>query len=243
MRRTVTPEQFTTALQQAAGSNLEAAVLFGSTVAGDALTPRPSHNLLLVLQRLDRQDLDSLGPAVRRWVRAGQPAPLLFTAEGLRRSAEVFPLEMADLLTSRRVLLGRDPVAGLAPSPRHLQYQLEHELKALLIRLRQRYAAIGGHPPLVRRLLTESLSTFLVLCRGALRLSPSTIPANKVEAFRMLASVWEIDPQPVLAILALRTTRGGAEEIRRLFDGYIATLRAVIRHVDQAPASNGGTNR
>src|SRR5215467_4676828 len=116
-------------LRQAQGDNLTCVVLYGSAVAGDFHSKHSDLNVLSLVDRLDASVLESINPASAWWTRKGHPAPLVFTLEELRRSADVFAIELLDIKRSRRVLFGDDLVADLnIPMDLH-HLQVERELR------------------------------------------------------------------------------------------------------------------
>jgi len=183
----MTPDALTERLKTVCGARLLSVILYGSAVAGDHLGKRSDHNVLVVLDRLALEEIRALAPAVRPWVKAGNLVPLLFTPEGLATAAAVFPLEIADIKDSHRVLFGTDAVSPLAVHAANLRLELEHELNGKLMKLRAQYLLVQGNPRQVMELMVRSLSTFLVLCRGALRLYQPQVPARKMEALAALA--------------------------------------------------------
>jgi hypothetical protein len=235
MDMTMTPEQFASKLKQTLPEALHSILLYGSFAAGDFVPGASSHDLIVVLHRLDAAELQALAPAVKDWVRAGNPSPQVFVLAELASAAEVFPLEMLDLQQSRRVLCGVDPLANMVVNPVHLQLQVEHELKGKAQLLRQRYLVAAGQPKRLANLLTDSVSTFLVLFRGALRLYQETVPSTKIEALNALAKYIPFDPQPFLTVLKLKAgdLRPKDVELPKLFHAYRAAVELVVQAVDQ----------
>ena len=143
---------------------------------------------------------------------------------------------------SRRVLFGSDPLGDVKIDLSHFRLQLEHELKSRLLLLRQRYLAAAGDAGKLANLLTASVSTFLVLFRAALRLYDEAVPKQKAAAWQALAQRIEFDPQPILAVLALKEhkTRPAAGELHKLFGDYLASIERVVltvdRHLHQQPS-------
>jgi len=91
------------------GDNLASIVLYGSVAAGDHVELRSDHNLLIVLKRIALEDLRLSQATMRDWVGHGQPMPVYFTVEELKRAADVFPIEFLQMERARKVLHGRDP--------------------------------------------------------------------------------------------------------------------------------------
>ena len=89
----------------------------------------------------------------------------------LQTSTDCFPIEFHDMQEQRRVLFGKDVIAGLAIDRSFYRAQVEHELRAKLLRLRQKGAGLLSDEKGLLRLMLDSVSTFLVLARHALLLS------------------------------------------------------------------------
>src|ERR1700691_6331860 len=77
-------------LREAAGTNLESVILFGSAVAGDFHPECSNVNLLCVLRDTSYAALQAVAPAVKWWDAQKQPPPLFMTRREVERSADVF---------------------------------------------------------------------------------------------------------------------------------------------------------
>src|SRR5713226_6218853 len=98
-------QQFVTLAKNAAGTNLESVVLYGSTVRGDAQPPYFDVNLLCVVRSVASAELEKIASVVHWWSQGQkQRSPLIFTAEELRHSADVFAIELLDMQRAHRVL-------------------------------------------------------------------------------------------------------------------------------------------
>ena len=229
----MTPQQLTEQLHAACGPNLRSVMLYGSAVTGDHLGKRSDYNVLVVLDRLGPDELQALSSLARRWVKAGHPAPLLWTRVGLAKSAAVFPMEIADIQAGHEVLFGDDVVRDLPVHTANLRLELEHELKGKLLQLRQRYLLTHGTPRRVTELMIRSLSTFLVLCRGALRLYQQEVPANKMAALSALAQHVPVDTKVFETIHQLKAGRKVSGVVpEALFAQYLRAMETISEAVD-----------
>src|SRR3989442_5686633 len=132
-------------LQKAAGSNLESVILYGSAASGDFHPEYSDLNLLCILREPSYASLEAMAPAIEWWNGQKQRAPLLMSHEEIRRSADVFAIELMDIQEHHRVLLGEDVLKSLQ-IPMHLHHaQLEYELREKLILLRQRLLLAAGN--------------------------------------------------------------------------------------------------
>lgn len=94
----------------------------------------------------------------------------------MRRSADAFPIEYADIRDAYQILHGLDPFADLAIDREHLRLQCEHEIKGKQIQLREGYLLAAEEPQALEELLLRSFPTFLVLFRTVLRLVGASVP-------------------------------------------------------------------
>ncbi len=229
----MTPDALTERLKAVCGTRLQAVLLYGSAVAGDHLGKRSDHNVLVILDRLDLEEMRALAPVVRPWVKAGNLVPLLFTPEGLAAAAAVFPLEIVDIQDNHRVLFGTDVVGPLAVHAANLRLELEHELKGKLMKLRAQYLLVKDQPRRVTELMIRSLSTFLVLCRGALRLYQPEVPVRKLEALAALVRHVPIQTHIFETISQLKVGKKVPRVVPDdLFGEYLRAIESVVEAVD-----------
>jgi len=239
------PEELVKQLKQAMPAGLRSVVLYGSAATGDHIEGKSDYNILIVADRLGLAELDALSKPAVAWAKAGNRPPLLFTPQQLKASADVFAIELCDMQQSRKILFGEDLLADITVKPEHLRLELERDLKARLLQLRERYLLTRGKSRLVAELLTSSLSTFLVLFRAALRLYQPDVPARKLDALRALAQHVGFDAQAFLTIYELKERRKTRREVSpvSLFELYLKIIEQVVDAVDSRPrpASKGAT--
>ena len=230
----MTPEQLTEQLKETLGERLTSVILYGSAAAGDHAGKKSDFNVLVVLDRISMEELKVLRPTAVRWRKAGNPPPLLFTMERLQQSADVFPIELLDIRECHRVLYGEDATATLELNNENLRVELEHELKGKLIQLRENYLVTEGRNRRVTDLMVESLSTFLVLFRAALRLYQEDVPQRKAEALHALAQHITFDARVFETIRGLKegTTKPRDVDAETLFAQYLQTVESVVDAVD-----------
>jgi len=239
-------------LKQAAGANLQSVVLYGSAASGGFHPKHSDLNVLCILERLDAGALEQLNPAATWWARKGNPPPLVFTAEELRRAADVFSIELLDIQAGHRVLFGEDPFASIEVPMRLHRHQVQRELRSNLVRLRQHYLAAPRRDKTLLRLMTESVSSFTTLFRHALiALGDSAPPAAAPEsaaasghsraverargAIDRLAALFGFDPGGFHAVLDVREGKRqtGSLDARSTFQNYLEAVTRVAQAVDE----------
>ena len=223
-------------LQSALGSRLLSVILYGSAAMDDRQERRSDFNLLCVLSTLGVDELGRCGPVFHNWRQAGNPPPLLLTEEEVRTSSDCFPIEFTDMKDHRRVLFGSDVIANLQIDRSFYRAQVEHELRAKEIRLRQRAADVLSAPEKLVELMADSLSTFCVLGRHALVLSGREPRYKKAEVLRELSSVIGNSLPASNEILAIRSASGaraaGVSPVA-LFEQYLQEVDSLVRFVDR----------
>lgn len=236
----MTPENLVEELEELLGTSLESVILYGSAAAGDHKGERSDYNLIVITSELGVAQLNAIAPVAKEWDKTGNPPPLLFTMQRLIKSADVFPLEMLDIKDCRKILFGSDPVKDMTISKANLRLELEHELKGKLIQLRENYLLAAGNPKKVLELMLQSLSTFLVLFRGALRLIDSEVPACKMDALKRLADKLEFDINVFVVLDNVKSGKLKAKEVQpfTLFGQYLETIETVLDMVDDMEKPN-----
>src|SRR5215471_17402461 len=109
----MTLEELVSQLRAAYASALNAVVLYGSAAAGEHIAKKSDYNVLVVVDALDANRLAAASAVSRAWAEAGNPAPLTLTTSEWRGSADIFPMEYADILERHRVLFGTPPFDGV----------------------------------------------------------------------------------------------------------------------------------
>ncbi len=193
--------------QRTFGDRLVSVVLYGSVPRHEAVPGLSDVNLMVLLDRVSLPDLAAAGGLARRWVEAGNCVPLLFGWEELRRSADVFAIELADMRDRREVLLGRDPIPELEIHPESIRLQLELELRGRWTQLREGLMLAAGDRREVGELLIAALPTFACHCRAVLRLVGRDIPVDTEDVIRATGNVVGADPSAMVEAWAWR--RGG----------------------------------
>ncbi len=223
-------------LKDAQGATLESVILYGSAAGGDFSEHFSDLNVFCVLSKVGVSELEASEKIFQWWRDQGNPAPLLMAKDEVARSTDCFPIEFHDMSERRRVLHGVDIVAGLVIDDRFYRAQVELELRAKLLRLRQKAAGVLAQPNLLSGLMTDSISTFALLFRHALRLHGDTSTSHaKREVFAAAQSRFSVDAGPFYTLLELREglKRPKDVEPRTLFEQYLAALVAMIAAVDR----------
>ncbi|MFI5234848.1 MAG: hypothetical protein ACHQXA_03985 [Gemmatimonadales bacterium] len=207
------------------------AVLYGSAARGGHVEGRSDVNVLLILDDVTPPALRALGPKLAAWRKAGHPAPLLLSRREWARSADIFPIELADIVSAHRLLRGADPVAGVQVVPADLRLALERDFAAGLMRLRQGLALHGGAPAELGEIARGAAAPVVALCRGLLALAGRAVPAEPADVIRMTAGVVGFSPTAPVAVVAARHERKWKCP-PETFEGFLAAVESAATFVD-----------
>src|SRR5258706_13117800 len=228
-------------LRAAHGENLSSIVLYGSVAAGDHVELRSDHNLLIVFDRIASEDLRLSHETMRDWLSHGQPMPVYFTVEELKRAADVFPIEFLQMEQARKVLYGRDPFEFVDISSANLRHQTEHELRTTLIQLRRLYIPASISVEKLSALMSDSLASFAALFRAVLILHSQEPAVSQSDNVRATARLLELDESCFEQILKLRSKSSktlAEAEANNVFSAYLSQIERVIEAVDRIERQN-----
>jgi hypothetical protein len=222
-------------LQAAYGEALVSVVLYGSAATGEHREGYSDFNVLCVLSQLTPRELRSSEDIFRWWREQGSPSPLLLTETEVQTCTDCFAIEFRDIKRQHVLLYGKDVITELVVDDKFYRAQVEHDLRAKLLRLRQKASGMLSNAELLRRLLVDSLSTFCVLFRHALLLHGEESPQKKREIIASAAARFGFDPLPFDKLLDVRESRlkPGAFDPVTMLESYLASISTVIEAVDR----------
>jgi predicted nucleotidyltransferase len=222
-------------LQLAYADALRSVVLFGSAVAGEHRPNKSDYNVLVIVDGLPLDRLRAVAAVSKAWAEDGNPPPMTFTTREWKSSADIFPMEYADILERHRVLYGTLPVDGVSVKPADLRLQVEHQTMGKLLQLRQAIMGAGGDSALQLDVLEKSLSTLMVIFRGIVRLH-GQVPSQDYEA--LTVSVGErAGFSPEAFVRVIRHTRGTEklprEKASSILEQYLAAMERLVAYLDE----------
>jgi hypothetical protein len=222
-------------LQKAHRDRLVSVILYGSAAAAGGQDRLSDFNVLSVLKDVTTEDLRNAEPVFHWWRQQKNPAPILLSEQEVRTSTDCFPMEFHDMRECRQVLFGEDVIAGLAIDKSFYRGMVEHELRAKLLRLRQKAGGVLSDNELLLRLLMDSISTFCVLFRHAVWLAGGTPQFGKKEVIAAAQTQFGIDPQPFLTLLDVREGKLKPRDLQPLplFGEYLSQIHVVLDAVDR----------
>jgi|SRR5579871_961183 len=226
--------ELVTRLRNAQKDQLLSVVLYGSAAGDDHHEKFSDLNVLCVLTQVTPAELGASEPVFKWWREQGNPSPLLMSEEEVQTSTDCFPIEFHDMQERRRVLFGRDVIESIVIDGSFYRAQVEHELRAKLLRLRQKAAGVLTDKAALMRLMLDSVSTFCVLARHALLLSRINAGWQKRNTVAKLPDIG-LESSALETLLDVREQKRkpGDVDAAALFPEYLKQIEAIVAHVDR----------
>jgi hypothetical protein len=110
---------------------------------------------------------------------------------------------------------------------------VEHELRTLLLKLRQHLLREAANQQELGTVLAKSISSTLTLLRHTLIAFKEQVPGSADEVFTRIAAVTTAHPSAFEAVWRLRDAKGLDERtVLPMYDAYLAALEKVIAALD-----------
>lgn len=231
----MTLEELVSQLRAAYGPALRSIVLYGSAAAGEHISKRSDYNVLVIVDALGPEHLAAASAASRAWADAGNPAPLTLTTSEWRGSADIFPMEYADILDRHRVLFGDPPFDGIQVDHNDLRLQLEQEAMGKLIKLRQGVLASGNDGQRQLELLSASVSAIMIVFRAFLRLHEIAPPTDNVALVETVGRQANFDAAPFARVVQHVRGKGSLKtsDVGPVLAGYLRGMEQLVSHLDR----------
>jgi len=144
-------------------------------------------------------------------------------------------MEFHDIKERHCILFGENVIANLEVDNRFYRAMVEHELRAKMLRLRQKAGGVLSENDLLLRLMADSVSTFCVLFRHALLLGGEQPLFGKREVVEAASNRFGVDATPFSTLLDLRDEKVKPKDIQPgpLFTEYLRQIQVVVDAVDQ----------
>jgi hypothetical protein len=228
-------DEFVQKLKAAAADNLKAVILYGSAATEEFHSKHSDLNVLCLVGQADAAHLEALHGPVDWWIRKGHRPPLVFTLEELRRSADIFTIELLDMKSRHRILYGENSLAEIVVPLHNHSIQVERELRTGWLRLRQAILAAPKKSKVYLEIMVSSFSAFAALFRHALFALGETPAETKREAIDRIAKFAGADPAGFQTILSLREgkTKDRDIDIEKTLNQYFSFVEAVTDKFDR----------
>ena len=129
-----------------------------------------SANTCAVIQTLTIDDLDRCAAHADKWNKAGLETPLLIIEGELRRALDAFPLELSEIIATRRIVAGTDLFEDILVPKHHLRRACEVQARGHVLHLREGYIESAGDRKKVATLVSAAIQPFRALVKNVARL-------------------------------------------------------------------------
>lgn len=228
-------EEITADFNKAFGKDMLSLILYGSGADGTYLPGKSDLNFLVILTDEGIKGLERAVEVVKKWRKRRVATPLFLTKNYVLSALDSFPVEFYGIRRNHILVYGEDFVSELAFEPCDLRLQLERELKAKILHLRQGFLECGGKEKDLRHLISISLKSFISLFRALLFLKCSAVPVEKREIVRAVVRAFMLDERIFDKCLDVSEgkDRFSAGDIWSLFKAYMEEIDKLCDMVDR----------
>lgn len=222
-------------LKKVLGTRLISFVMYGSSHTGEFHEGYSNINTMAVVSGITMHEIAEIGRELKWFFYKGNPSPLIFTRSELDSFKDVFPIELLDMIEHHTLIYGdTDPLKDITIDRKNLRFECESELKSKLIRLRQALFLQHSEKKAIQ-LMTTSLSSFVALFKGVLRLKGKDVPVHKRDAIAAIAGLADFDQTPFLRLLAVREKRDTLKkgETFKTLEMYVEGITKVINYIEK----------
>jgi hypothetical protein len=192
-------------MRQRHEDNLTAVFIYGSAAGGNYVPKVSDINSAFIFRRLDfpvfQRSLDIVADGRKKNI----TAPLFLTADYIRASLDVFPMEFLEMKENHVLLFGEDLLSGLDIKGEHIRLFCEQQIKGKLVRIRQAYLEVGQSRRGMEQLLKDSLRALLPVFRNLVRLKGQPPAVDKEEVLRQLCAAFQLDEGVFLPVYRDKT--------------------------------------
>jgi|YelNatPaOPRAMG01_1025707.scaffolds.fasta_scaffold12922_2 predicted nucleotidyltransferase len=227
-------KKFSEDLQKKAGTNLVSFIVYGSFATGEHYK-KSDYNTLIVLNEIGLKELSQISDIIKKWVKAGNPIPMIFTEDTIKMSMDVFPLEFIEIKENHIVVYGKDVFKKLKIVTKNLRLEVERELKGAFLRLIRGYLMTQGKTDEIKQLMLNSISGIISLLKGVLRIYGKKPSAKKSEIINAMPESMKLNKTVFFDILKLKEDVQifKNSEINFIFSEYIENIEKVINKIDK----------
>lgn len=217
------------------GANVTCIAVYGSA-AGINFVPGVSDiNIAVVFRALDFEVFKKSVPLSVMGRKHKITAPLFLTADYIKNSLDVFPIEFGEIKDNHLVICGEDVFSALTIEAKHIRLLCEEQIKGKLLRIRQAYLEHGNDPKVLKALLGDSLHALMPIFRQLVRLRGEEPSVDKVQILDQLAKLFALDTSSLLSIHQekSRIVPMSLDQTEIHLRNYLQQLEILAHHVDE----------
>ena len=229
-------EEFSSGTKSIFGSNLLSIYLYGSGARGEYVQGKSDINFLVVIKSEGLKFLSGVWDYLDNWEKRGISAPLILTESYLNSSLDTFPLEFHNMKEANVLVFGKNLLGDLVINDNELRVQVEHELKAKLLSLRQGFMKTKGNRNELIDLISQSLPTFSAIFNGTLYLKKiENEGTDSSKLYNIVEATFELRKGLFQDLLNIKLGIGKwtTSALIELMEEYMTAIRSIFRNVDK----------
>ncbi len=219
---------------QAYGKDLVSLMLYGSAAGGSYVKGKSDINVLVVLTPEGINHLDKALVLVKTWRKRNVAVPLVMTKAFIESSLDSYPIEFLNMKNNSVLIYGENVLAALTFQPQDLRLQIERELKAKILLLREGYLESEGSVRSLRNLIGKSLTAFVSIFNALIFLKTGAVHHKKGETIKEMSNIFQLNEQVFLSCFSIKegTDKLSSAEVILLFKKYISEVEKICLAVD-----------
>jgi hypothetical protein len=180
-------------LEQAFGENLISAFLHGNCLMEGFDALHLPWTVSFILKDNSPAEIEKLHPLVKRARKENIRFGYFFSPKEIVSALDTFPLEFLHIANRNVSLCGITPLSGFEPHREKLRLQCEHELRGILVHLREGFA--NTHPGKdMDAFASESIREALPVLYGVFYLQTGHYPESHQQVFERFPGLTEGNP-------------------------------------------------
>jgi len=216
------------------GGDLVSIMLYGSATGQEYRPGKSDINFMIVLSEVGIERLDRAFKIVKKWRKRNVAIPVFLTENYVETSTDVFPIEYLNFKSNYVPVYGKDILKDLSFKPEFIRLQCEREIKGKLLLLRQVYLETSGKGRALKGVIGQSIRAFVAIFEALLHVKGLELPKEKLQIIRATAQAFDLDSSVFEKLLDVKDDKikPGEDEMRGLFQKYLAEVRKLSKQVD-----------
>jgi len=191
-------------------------------------------NLLVIFDKLEAADIKKASPAIKKWVKTKNPLPIIMSENEWMSSADIYPVEYAEIKHSYKILYGKDIVEQINVLKSDLRLKCEYEIKNLLVRIREIYLGNSDNPKHMAKILEEVSFEIIRVLKSSLILFDMPAVGDYNEIINNISEKIDFDSEIFIKILSLKekNKKIAGNEIEETIQRTINSIDSVYNFIN-----------
>ncbi len=226
---------FVEELKKTYTQKLFSVVVYGSCADNLCENKYSDINCIVLINNLDAEDLKQSNNIIKNWKKDNDNLPIFMDKEEWFNSADVYPIEYSDIKDRYRIVFGEDVVATLQLTNSNLRLMCEHEIKNILIKLRQYYLANSSKLDNAEKVALSATKSLIAVFRAVLKIHNDRVPHQAEEVIDLLAENIDFDKETFKKLLKSRKEKISIRksDYEQIIQSLINSTNKILSAVDK----------